>query len=347
MRANRWPSKILSCLLVAAILGGVIPYRAARAELVPTESIVSRDPTSERDRARLRALLDREDVQAQLRAYGVSAEEAAVRVNALTDQEVEHVVRRLDEVPAGGNPGALIALLVVVVVYGAVYAAVGIALLIGLVITAAVRAANRDTAPGSAAATTTPESTAPPADLKWPPLDSGFVVSVQESGSYGTATRTQTIHFLGERAWQGKSAFAFSDGTVTSYYDSQRRLLARVNGDDGTLREAFEPYFVLADWPLSVGKWWPNRYRYDDRTSGRSFADVRYDGEVEAYEDVTTPAGTFKAFRIALGGNSSKHVLWYSDDLGFVVKMRAERFSNHYLGSGVSEMELVSYELTP
>ena len=105
MRAILWPTKPLSCLLVVALLGAVIPYRPARAELVATESVIAPGRTPEVDRARVRALLDRRDVQAQLEQYGISAEEAAARVDALTDREVALVADRLDEVPAGGNAG--------------------------------------------------------------------------------------------------------------------------------------------------------------------------------------------------------------------------------------------------
>jgi Short C-terminal domain len=179
-------------------------------------------------------------------------------------------------------------------------------------------------------------------DLKWPPINSRAVMSVRTSGSFGSGWHLQTIYFLGERTWQGRTAFAFSDGSVTTYEDARRRTLARVKSDDA-LVESFEPYFVLADWPLVVGKSWPNRYRHNDYMRGRSFDDVQYGGKVEALEDVKTPAGTFKAFRIHLGGASSNYILWYSGDLGIFIKTRRERFSNHYLGSGVREAELGVY----
>jgi hypothetical protein len=180
-----------------------------------------------------------------------------------------------------------------------------------------------------------------PGGLKWPPVNSRAVMSVRTSGSFGSGWRLQTIYFLGERTWQGRMAFAFSDGSVTTYVDAQRRTLALVKYDAPV--ESFEPYLVLADWPLVVGKRWPNRYRYNDHTRGRSFDDVEYGGKVEAHEDVKTPAGTFKTFRIHLGGTSSNYILWYSDDLGIFVKTRNERFANHYLGSGVREAELAVY----
>ncbi|MGH7308334.1 MAG: hypothetical protein ACREK6_06535 [Candidatus Rokuibacteriota bacterium] len=168
-------------------------------------------------------------------------------------------------------------------------------------------------------------------------------MSVRTSGSFlsGSGWHLQTIYFLGERAWQGRKAFAFSDGVGTTYFDARRRTLGRVKAD--VLVESFAPYFVLAEWPLVIGKQWPNRYRHHDYVSGRRFDDVQYDGKVEAHEDVKTPAGTFKAFRIHLGGISSNTILWYSGDLGIFIKTRNERFSNHYLGSGVREAELAIY----
>jgi hypothetical protein len=178
-------------------------------------------------------------------------------------------------------------------------------------------------------------------ELKWPPVNSRAVMSVRTSGSFGSGSRLQTIYFLGERDWQGRKAFAFSNGSVTTYADARRRTLARAKSDVPV--ESFEPYFALAEWPLVVGKRWPNRYRHHDHLSGRRFDDVQYDGKVEALEDVKTPAGTFKAFRIHLGGTSSNYILWYSGELGIFIKTRNERFSNHYLGSGVREAELAVY----
>jgi hypothetical protein len=200
---------------------------------------------------------------------------------------------------------------------------------------------------GSLTAPTPSRRSAAPGELKWPPAGSSYVMSERKSGSYGSGRGQRTIRYRGEQHWQGRKAFAFSDGSVTTYVDAQRRMLARVKDSDGAPLESFEPYFIFADWPISVGKWWPNRYRYYDHMSGRRFEDVSYNGKVEAHEDVRTPAGSFKAFRIALGGASSHTVLWYSGDLGLVIKTQSERRSNHYLGRGVHETELVSYDFKP
>src|SRR5213592_2559740 len=88
MRAIMRPTKPLSCFLVVALLGAAIPYRPAQAELVVTDSVITPARRPESDRARVRALLDRRDLQSQLEEYGISAEEAAARVETLTDQEI-------------------------------------------------------------------------------------------------------------------------------------------------------------------------------------------------------------------------------------------------------------------
>ena len=132
MRAIMRPAKPLSCFLVVALLGAVIPYRPARAELMATESITAPHRTPESDRARVRALFDRHDVQTRLERYGITAEEALARVETLTDQEVVRVADRLDEVPAGGagDPATAIAGLLFGAAILAVLVVAGIGLLI-------------------------------------------------------------------------------------------------------------------------------------------------------------------------------------------------------------------------
>ena len=149
MRATMRPAKLLSCLLIVALLGAVIPYRPARAELVATETVIAPGRTPEADRARVRALLARHDVQAQLEQYGISAEEAAARVDALTDREIALVADRLDEVPAGGNAGLALFVFMLycpVCVLAAVVVVVGIVALIVYGVKKAANASKHKTA---------------------------------------------------------------------------------------------------------------------------------------------------------------------------------------------------------
>ena len=91
----------------------------------------------------------------------------------------------------------------------------------------------------------------------------------------------------------------------------------------------FDPPIRLG-WPLEVGKWGTSLgfWRTPDFTSGVS---ARLDWSVDAYEDVRTPAGTFKAFRISISTTPTQtHVqqrwpgytgkVWYAPDARQFVK---------------------------
>lgn len=154
-RASTWSTKVVSSLLVGTIFGGSIPSGPAWADLVTTESIITRTPTPAGDRARLRAVLAREDVRAQLQAYGIRAEEAAARVEALTDREVALIGGELDGLPVGGNANAIIGLLLVAPIALAALLIVGT----GWVIVQIVKGVAKQTAgreSGSSVATTPP-----------------------------------------------------------------------------------------------------------------------------------------------------------------------------------------------
>ena len=121
---------------------GLGQFSRAMARAVPRGRVVG----IERDFEQLRSA--HLDMQAQLEQYGISAEEAAARVDALTDREVALVADRLDEVPAGGNAG--LALLIfwlycAVCVLAAVVVVVGIVALIVYAATKAAKARKHET----------------------------------------------------------------------------------------------------------------------------------------------------------------------------------------------------------
>jgi hypothetical protein len=54
------------------------------------------------ERERVKSMLERPDVAAELEKYGVSAAEARARVDALTPEEVSQLAGRVDALAAGG-----------------------------------------------------------------------------------------------------------------------------------------------------------------------------------------------------------------------------------------------------
>jgi hypothetical protein len=91
-------------VVVAAVTAGLfvtsMPMPRAQAALVTSEDLATQRSVTA-DRARLNDLLAREDVQRELKSYGISPDEAQARVNSLTDEEVAQVSGRLDQLPAG------------------------------------------------------------------------------------------------------------------------------------------------------------------------------------------------------------------------------------------------------
>lgn len=94
--------------LVVSILASTVMATTANAAMVGTSSAVHKyNSTLARDR--LENLIQRNDVQKEFKAYGVSPAEAKARVDAMSDQQVADIVNKIDKEPAGqGAAGALI-----------------------------------------------------------------------------------------------------------------------------------------------------------------------------------------------------------------------------------------------
>lgn len=100
---------LIAASLVVSIAGLTVPL-PAQAGMLATEQAVTSAA-----RARIDALLERGDLQAQLAAYGVKASDVKARVAAMSDDEVAQLAGRIDSVPAGGDAaGALIGAAVLV-----------------------------------------------------------------------------------------------------------------------------------------------------------------------------------------------------------------------------------------
>ena len=121
MTIYRRLSKPIALALAAALFVTSLPIGAARAALVTTDQLVEQR-TAASDRERLAAILLRDDVRQQMEALGVDRNEAMARLASLSDEEVQQIAGRIDELPAGQN--LLVGLLIVA---GAV--------LLGLVVT--------------------------------------------------------------------------------------------------------------------------------------------------------------------------------------------------------------------
>jgi hypothetical protein len=102
MHTFRRLAKPVSYAVVASLLAFNLHLPVSRAALVGTEAVVQTLQTQQ-ERDRLRAALDRVDVQQRLVALGVDPAQVQARVDALTDDEASRLAKQMDELPAGGD----------------------------------------------------------------------------------------------------------------------------------------------------------------------------------------------------------------------------------------------------
>jgi len=93
----------VAALLIVSLM---LPF-TAHAALVATDAAL--------DHQRVGQLLERADVQRELRARGVDPRQARERAAALTDAEAAQIVSNIDDLPAGGV-GIIGAILIVFLV---------------------------------------------------------------------------------------------------------------------------------------------------------------------------------------------------------------------------------------
>lgn len=101
--------RFVAAALVVCIAATAVPLEA-QASMLSTETALGSE------RARLAALLDREEVRAKLEAHGVRAADVQARVAALTDDEAALLAGRIDELPAGGVVGLILTVFLVLLI---------------------------------------------------------------------------------------------------------------------------------------------------------------------------------------------------------------------------------------
>ena len=101
--------RLISTMLILSMAAITIPA-PVHAAMISTVDATIRSS----DRERIGAFLERAEVAAKLKTYGVSPADAKARIAALGDEEVSALARRMDSLPAGGFAGEIVGALVLV-----------------------------------------------------------------------------------------------------------------------------------------------------------------------------------------------------------------------------------------
>lgn len=174
------------------------------------------------------------------------------------------------------------------------------------------------------------------------PLGSSWVTTQRNSGSYGSK-ELQIQTRRGERIWQGQQVLAYENPQFAILSEPNGNWIGVVSGDKPIM--TWDPPLYW-EYPLEVGKTWTHNTRVTNYAK-RQTTPFQYTQKVEAYEDVTVPAGTFKAFKISTSDTlGNENVQWFSPQLRTFVKQAMTRTAKHAAGAGKQESEIVSYTNT-
>lgn len=154
-------------------------------------------------------------------------------------------------------------------------------------------------------------------------------------GRDGTYTITRTV--LREGLFEGREAYEVQAGESRYWYTRQLGYLAKVTGEQ-VVRRAIPPEDWR--WPLQVGKTWSTTVTWVDGPGEDQRFVLTAVWAVDAYEEIKTPAGTFKAFKVSRREMESgaSQEFWYSSAVKGWVKLRGANTA-----AGDYEEELTAY----
>jgi len=116
MHSFRKLQQLLAMPLIAVFMLSTFMMSTAQAKMIGTDQVIQ-EQTVQADRAKVKAFMQRDDVRAEMESLGVDPDEAMSRVQTMSDQEVQRVAGRIDQMPAGeGALGAVVGAVVFVFV---------------------------------------------------------------------------------------------------------------------------------------------------------------------------------------------------------------------------------------
>jgi len=108
-------AKPISILAVILLLLMSTLNQLATAAMVGTEKLLISDRNQE-TRSYLQQMMSRKEIQEALVACGIDLQEAKIRIDSLTDSEIEQILEKINDLPAGGIDATFVLIVVGVIV---------------------------------------------------------------------------------------------------------------------------------------------------------------------------------------------------------------------------------------
>ena len=186
----------------------------------------------------------------------------------------------------------------------------------------------------------TPPPGAITAEAAYPAVGTSWVMhetnsSTGKSGDYRYRAVSTT--------YRGAPAYGIRIGTRIDVLDPQS-FNSMATTFNGTETVTASPDGGNYSWPLWVGKSWSVTVKLE---SASRIDDQGFYRTVTTYEDVTVPAGTYKAFRIdsspGQGVDRAFHLtIWYAPAVACIVKSVQTLSANAVAGARTTTSEMVS-----
>lgn len=174
-----------------------------------------------------------------------------------------------------------------------------------------------------------------------PPVGSSYKIQVSSTGSFGIVNKMELQVSMRDVVVEGKPYHRFDAGDgATLQTDSVGLYMVLGAGDRQLMR--YDPPLGY-EFPLMVGKTWSQDIALT--VGGTTKMPLKAQWKVEAYEDVSVPAGTFKAWRVVFTDNFGfKQTTWsMPETAGVFAKRVSERSSAHPQGgAGTQVIELLT-----
>lgn len=194
-----------------------------------------------------------------------------------------------------------------------------------------------DPAPAAAAPQKTPK-------IAFAPLAEGSRMVYRTVNPDGRAS-VEDWTVMPETTFKGRAVTPLRSGSTVQILDSRNRnLIATLRGKDSV--EEVEPDRGVFVWPLELGNSWQAEFTYHDRANNFSVGPIGTTWTVEAWESVTTPAGTFPAMRLRgepARNNTRRTVIWYAPEPGMVVRRQVVQATGRGSERATTTSELVDY----
>ena len=163
----------------------------------------------------------------------------------------------------------------------------------------------------------------------------------KSSGSLGTFDGP-VVWTISHGTWEGRPAVMQMARLGGSAFDPKTHANMATLDAEGKATMVFDPP-VGYQWPLQVGKTWTSKHTATTPATGRSVP-LEVNWKVEAWEDVTVPAGTIKAYKVVTSNNfGERETRWVAPADGILVAKRlVTRAATHPQGPGELEAVLLS-----